>query len=224
MRNHFWIAAGLVLVTAAAARAQDPPSLPALTEPIALARSEFTGKIYGSIDFGGRITQVDGDEARYQRYRDLRGGVYANNLLIGRRTEDWNLEAQAWNVGYRDQRYLVEFERVGRLSAAFLWDQIPLFISRDTRTLYTQTAPGLFRLEDAMQQQIQAAARTLRDFEDQAVRFDLRTLRSTGEADVRLTVDRSSDLTLLVRSTTREGAIPFGGSFGFNNAVHGMLR
>lgn len=219
MRNHFWIAAGLVLVTAAAARAQDPPSLPALTEPIALARSEFTGKIYGSIDFGGRITQVDGDEARYQRYRDLRGGVYANNLLIGRRTEDWNLEAQAWNVGYRDQRYLVEFERVGRLSAAFLWDQIPLFISRDTRTLYTQTAPGLFRLEDAMQQQIQAAARTLRDFEDQAVRFDLRTLRSTGEADVRLTVDRSSDLTLLVRSTTREGAIPFGGSFGFNNAV-----
>ena len=32
-----------------------------------------------------------------------------------------------------------------------------MFISRDTRTLYTQAAPGVFRLEDAMQQQIQAA-------------------------------------------------------------------
>ncbi|MEO7156892.1 MAG: MtrB/PioB family outer membrane beta-barrel protein [Vicinamibacterales bacterium] len=219
MRQQLLIAAGLLLLTAAAARAQDPPSIPAPTDPVEIARSEFTGKIYGAIDFGGRITQVDGDQARYQRYRDLRSGLYATNLVVGRRTEDWNFEAQGSNVGYRDQRYTVQAERVGRLTAAFMWDQIPLFISRDTRTLYTQTAPGVFRLEDAMQQQIQTATKTLRDFEDQAVRFDLRTLRSIGEADVRLTVNRSSDLWLVIRNTTREGAIPFGATFGFNNAV-----
>jgi len=219
MRNHFWIAAGLVLVTATAARAQDPPTLAALTDPVDIARSEFSGKIYGAIDFGGRINHVEGDEARFQRYRDLRGGVYATNMLIGRRTADWNVEAQAWNAGYRDQRYQVNFQRVGRLSASFLWDQIPMFISRDTRTLYTQTAPGVFRLEDSMQQEIQAGTKTLRNFQDQAVRFDLRTLRSIGQADVRLTVDQSSDITLRIRNTTREGAIPFGGTFGFNNAV-----
>jgi MtrB/PioB family decaheme-associated outer membrane protein len=219
MRNQLWIAAGLVLLTAAAARAQDPPTMAALTDPVDIARSAFTGKVYGSIDFGGRINHVDGDEARFQRYRDLRGGVYANNILIGRRTEDWNVEAQAWNAGYRDQRYQVNFQRVGRLSASFLWDQIPMFISRDTRTLYTQTAPGVFRLEDSLQQEIQAGTKTLRNFEDQAVRFDLRTLRSIGQADVRLTVDKSSDITLQIRNTTREGAIPFGGTFGFNNAV-----
>lgn len=219
MRNQLWIAAGLVLLTATAARAQDPPTMAALTDPVDIARSAFTGKVYGSIDFGGRINHVDGDEARFQRYRDLRGGVYANNILIGRRTEDWNVEAQAWNAGYRDQRYQVNFQRVGRLSASFLWDQIPMFISRDTRTLYTQTAPGVFRLEDSLQQEIQAGTKTLRNFEDQAVRFDLRTLRSIGQADVRLTVDKSSDITLQIRNTTREGAIPFGGTFGFNNAV-----
>jgi len=219
MRNQLWIAAGLVLITAAGAGAQDPPSLAALTDPVEIARSEFSGKIYGSLDFGGRINHVEGDEARFQRYRDLRGGVYANNLLVGRRTADWTIEAQAWNAGYRDQRYQLDFQRVGRLSASFLWDQIPLFISRDTRTLYTQTAPGVFRLEDSMQQEIQAGTRTLRNFEDQAVRFDLRTLRSIGQADVRLAVDRSSDITLQIRNTTREGAIPFGGTFGFNNAV-----
>lgn len=219
MRKPLLIAAALVLVTATAARAQDPPTLAALTDPVEVARSEFSGKIYGSIDFGGRINHVDGDEARFQRYRDVRGGVYANNLLIGRRTEDWNIEAQAWNAGYRDQRYQVNFERVGRLTASFFWDQIPMFISRDTRTLYTQTAPGVFRLEDSMQQEIQAGTKTLRNFEDQAVRFDLRTLRSIGQADVRLTVDRSSDISLRIRNTTREGAIPFGATFGFNNAV-----
>ena len=219
MRNQLWIAASLVLIVSATARAQDPPTLAARTDPVEIARSEMSGKVYGSLDFGGRITEVDGDEARFQRYRDLRGGVYANNMLIGRRTDDWQLEAQAWNAGYRDQRYLLELNRAGRLSATFLWDQIPLFISRDTRTLYTQTAAGVFRIEDAVQQEIQSGTRTLRNFEDQAVRFDLRTLRKIGEADVRFLFDSSSDITLRVRNTAREGAIPFGGTFGFNNAV-----
>ena len=219
MRNQLWMAAALVILTAAAARAQDPPTLAARTDPVEIARSEFSGKIYGSLDFGGRINQVDGDEARFQRYRDLRGGLYATNLLIGRRTADWNIEAQAWNAGYRDQKYQLDFERVGRLQATFAWDQIPLFISRDTRTLYTQTADGVFRIEDAIQQEIQGGTKTLRNFEDQAVRFDLRTLRKIGQADVRFSVDKSSDIILRVRNTTRQGAIPFGGTFGFNNAV-----
>ena len=218
-RNLLCITAALVLIGAATARAQDPPTLAARTDPIDLARSEMTGKIYGSLDFGGRINQVDGDEARFQRYRDLRGGIYASNLLVGRRTEDWNFEAEAWNAGYRDQRYQLGFQRVGRLSATFLWDQIPMFISRDTRTLYTQVAPGVFRLEDSLQQEIQGGTRTLRNFEDQAVRFDLRTTRQVGQADVVFNVDRSTDILLRVTNTTREGAIPFGATFGFNNAV-----
>jgi MtrB/PioB family decaheme-associated outer membrane protein len=219
MRNQLWLAIVMVVSTAATARAQDPPTLPAPTDPVEIARSAMSGKIYGSLDFGGRINQVDGDEARFQRYRDLRGGVYANNMLVGRRTEDSNFEAQAWNVGYRDQRYLVNLQRVGRLSATFLWDQIPMFISRDTRTLYTQTAAGVFRIEDAIQQEIQGGTKTLRNFEDQAVRFDLRTNRMIGQADVKFNVDQSTDISLKVRNTTREGAIPFGGTFGFNNAV-----
>jgi MtrB/PioB family decaheme-associated outer membrane protein len=219
MRTRFWMAAALILVSAAAARAQDPPTLAVATDPVAMARNAMDGRVYGSVDFGGRVTQVDGDEARYQRYRDLRPGIYATNALAGRRTADWSIEAQAWNVGYRDQKYQVEFQRVGRLSALFLWDQIPLFISRDTRTLYTQAVPGVFRLEDAMQQEIQAAAKTLRNFEDQAVRFDLRTLRKIGQADIVLTANQSTDIAVKVRNVTREGGIPFGATFGFNNAV-----
>lgn len=218
MRNRIWMAAALTLAFAGTARAQDPPTLPALTDPVEIARSEMSGKIYGSLDFGGRITQVDGDEARFQRYRDLRGGVYANNMLVGRRTEDWNFEAQAWNAGYRDQRYQVDLQRVGRLSATFLWDQIPLFISRDTRTLYTETAPGVFRIEDTIQQQIQGGT-SLRAFENQATRFDMRTNRKIGQADVKFAFDRSTDISLRVKNTTREGNIPFGGTFGFSNAV-----
>ncbi len=219
MRTNVCAGLLLVMVMASPARAQDPPTLPPPTDPVALARSETTGRVYGAVDFGARVTRIHGDQARFQRYRDLRPGVYATNLLAGRRTEGWNVEAQAWNVGYRDQRYQVEVQRVGRLSASFLWDQIPLFVSRDTRTLYTQAAPGGFRLEDSLQQQIQATAKTLRDFEDQATRFELRTVRNIGQADMVLSLNRAIDLAVTVKNTTRQGALPFGATFGFNNAV-----
>jgi len=219
MKTIIWLASALTFALVGSASAQDPPALPAPADPVSAARSEMSGKLYGSVDIGGRVTSIDGDEARFQRYRDLRGGVYGTNLLAGRRTAEWSFEAQAWNVGYRDQRYQLDLQRPGRLTASFQWDQIPLFISRDTRMLYTETAPGVFRIEDAIQQDIQAGRATLRTVADQAVRFDLRTLRRTGSADVVFNVDRNTDIAIKLRNTTREGAIPFGATFGFSNAV-----
>ncbi len=219
MRHRLIVCAALLLMSAAAARAQDPPSLALPTDPVAVGRSETTGRWYGTVDFGARVSRVDGDEARFQRYRDLRSGVYATGGVAGRRTQDWAIETQAWNIGYRDQRYQLDVQRVGRMTGTFLYDQIPLWISADTRTLYTETQPGVFRLEDSMQQAIQNGEATLHAFEDQAVRFDLRTMRRIGQADVLFNATPSSDLMLHFKSTTRDGGIPFGGTFGFSNAV-----
>jgi MtrB/PioB family decaheme-associated outer membrane protein len=219
MRNTSVLSFAILLVAASAAFAQDPPTLPAPTDSVSIGRSEFTGKWYGTVDLGGRVTSIDGDEARAQRYRDLRSGIYASNAIAGRRTQDWTFEAQAWNIGYRDQRYQLDFDRVGRLRASFLYDQIPLWISADTRTLYVETQPGVFRLEDSMQQSIQAAQATLHAYTDQAVRFDLRTMRRIGQADVVFNATPNTDIVVSVKNTNRDGHIPFGGTFGFSNAV-----
>jgi MtrB/PioB family decaheme-associated outer membrane protein len=219
MRAHMIPVAGLVLAFAAAASAQDPPTRSQPVDPVAIGQSGFTGRAYGTVDFGGRFRSVTGDEARYQRYRDLTPGPTASNAIYGRRTEDWTFEARAWNIGYRDQKYTVDYNRVGRLSASFLWDQIPLFISRDTRTLYSETSAGTFRIDDPIQQAIQAASNTLRDFEDQATQFDLRTLRKVSQFDLVFLANRETSLNVKVRSADRDGQIPFGGTFGFNNAV-----
>ena len=219
MRTTSVLTATLVLGLTSAAVAQDPPSLPPPTDPVMIGRAESTGRWYGTVDFGARASTVDGDAARFQRYRDLRSGVYANGGVAGRRTQDWTFEAQAWNIGYRDQRYQLDVERIGRLTGSFLWDQIPLYISADTATLYTETQPGVFRLEDSMQQAIQAGQATLHAYEDQAVVFDMRTMRKIGQADVMFNATPTSDLMLHFKSTAREGSIPFGGTFGFSNAV-----
>jgi MtrB/PioB family decaheme-associated outer membrane protein len=219
MRRTSALTFALLLAAAPGAFAQDPPSLPALTDPVAIGRSAFTGQWYGTVDFGGRATAIDGDEARAQRYRDLRSGIYASNVIAGRRTADWMLEAQAWNIGYRDQRYQVDIDRVGRLRASFLYDQIPLWISADTRTLYVETQPGVFRLEDSMQQAIQAGQATLHAYTDQAVRFDLDTMRRIGQADVVFNATPNTSIVIQVKNTHRDGHIPFGATFGFSNAV-----
>jgi MtrB/PioB family decaheme-associated outer membrane protein len=221
MRTRLILVAGLVLVSAVAARGQDPPTRPQPTDPVELGQSSFSGKAYASVDLGGRFNSVSGDEARYQRYRDLTPGVYATNAIFGRRTQDWTLEARAWNAGYRDQKYTADYTRVGRVSASFMYDQIPLFISRDTSTLYEYavTAPGLFRIEDLIQQSIQAGTTTLRAYEDQATQFDLRTLRKISQFDVTFDANSQTAITLKIKNTQRHGQIPFGGTFGFNNAV-----
>ena len=58
----------LASVSPASAQTQTPASY-GILNPTNPAR-------FGQIDFGGRFTEVTGDEARYQRYRDLRQGMF----------------------------------------------------------------------------------------------------------------------------------------------------
>jgi hypothetical protein len=160
MRNTSALTIALLLALAPAALAQDPPTLPLPSDPVSIGRSEFTGKWYGTVDFGGRITNIEGDEARAQRYRDLRSGIYANNAIVGKRTQDWMVEAQAWNIGYRDQRYQLDVQHVGRLTASFLYDQIPLWISADSRTLCRPRRASLLRRSPCTRSKTRPSAST----------------------------------------------------------------
>src|SRR5262245_64773008 len=100
------------LVAGFAATAYAQATLPTPTEPRDVAAAGFNGRPFGSVDVGGRFTSIDGDPARYQRYRDLRDGPFARTVSLRRRTEDSTLEAYAENIGYRDQRYFAEYRDV----------------------------------------------------------------------------------------------------------------
>jgi MtrB/PioB family decaheme-associated outer membrane protein len=216
MRNTMLAAMG-ALVVSSSAFAQ--ATLPKPTDPRDIAATSFTGRLFGTVDFGGRFTDVDGDPARYERYRDLRDGPFARALSVSRRGDEWTLDAVANNIGYRDQRYVANYRSVGKLQVDFLWDQIPLFISSDTRTLYTEVQPGIFRLEDVIQASNEAGRTTIRSFTDQAAVFETRTRRDIGALGVVFNATTDVDLRFNVTSTAREGAIPHGASFGFNNLV-----
>src|SRR5262245_41567512 len=66
-------------------------------------------------EIGGRISSIDGDPARFQRYQDLRDGVLFTNARYTREDASGSglFRASADNVGWRDQRYTAAYERTG---------------------------------------------------------------------------------------------------------------
>ena len=51
----------------------------------------------GSIDFGGRVSSVDGDKARFERFRDLRnGGV--SRITFGKGTSEGAFNVKMDNI------------------------------------------------------------------------------------------------------------------------------
>lgn len=200
MRMRFFAFAGaLLFIVSAEAGAQGaPPGAPTI----------------GSVDFGGRLFDADGDPARAQRYRDLRDGGFLENFRYNRDTDTWLLEAKATHVGYRDQQYQVNFNRLGRVKAWFEWNQIPLFYSSDSRTPYTAASAGVLRIQDAAQQTGALAA-----VAPLATRFDLRQRRDIARFGFSATPSKDLDLTLNVSTTRRDGEMPWAATFGFSNAV-----
>jgi MtrB/PioB family decaheme-associated outer membrane protein len=175
----------------------------------------------GQIDFGLRGTAFgdNADEARYQRFRDLRNGPFVDGFRFGQDTDLWLFNARADHVGYRDQSYLANYNRFGKVKASFAFNQIPLFFSGDTSSLFTSSSPGTLLLPDSIQSDLQNRTATLPAVVTQASPFDLRLKRSI--ADFRLTYSATKDVDVSVsfKNTQKAGGQPWAGTFGFSDAV-----
>jgi hypothetical protein len=214
MRNRLTIGtAALLLASATWAGAQEAP------------QPETTSS--GSLDVGGRFTSTDGDEARYERYRDLRDGVNANFLYDTQRP-DWMFDFLAKNIGYRDGHYELSFENK-RIKLHAYFDQLPLNYAYYTRTPYDCTAgsctldPNL-RLEVQNGQAVgvpQNVGQLARGsiYDSIANTFDMRSRRDTVGADLRISATNNFDFIFGVKSYKRSGNMPYGGGFAFNDAV-----
>lgn len=174
---------------------------------------------WNEVEFGGRWTSVAGDPARFQRYQDLRSGLIVDGLRVLRENDVWSLQFGADNVGYRDQRYEVVYERTGLFAVTGLWDQIPQFYSIDTKTPYVPIGGTPMRLDAATRRAIQLGQTTTRAYIPQAVQFDMRERRDNGVIAARATPTTAIDITGAFQTSRHSGELPWGASFGFSNDV-----
>ena len=223
MRNRLMTGAALLLASATFAGAQDKP------------QPSTTNTSGGTIDVGGRVTSSDGDEARYERYRDLRDGANVN-LLYGKVTEKWTFDIKAKNVGYRDQSYLLNFNS-SRVKFDLKFDQTPLNYAYYSQTPYICTE-GNCSLDAGLRQQVQTAftssprpaspvgvPQTVPNlvtgsiYNSIARPFDMQSRRDTIAANLRLTATDNLDFLFGVNSYKRSGQQPYGAAFAFNVAM-----
>ena len=141
MRNRLMIGtAALLLASASLVVAQD--------------KAQQTAPSNGTISVGGRVTSTSGDEARYERYQDLRNGANVN-ILYNKETSDWTFDVKATNIGYRDQSYVANFNS-RRIKASVMFDQTPLNYMNNSPTPYSCTA-GNCSLSPTLRQAVQSA-------------------------------------------------------------------
>ena len=191
----------------------------ALAQPIVLPAGP--GASFGTIDFGIRATDISGDEARFQRLRDIGDGGFLEQFRYNRTKEQWVVELGADHAGRRDQRYFAKFGSLGNFKASFEWDQVPTFISADTETPYfAQGGPATLRIDDGIQAAAQAGTFTLSDLALAAAPFDSRYHRHSAAFGLVYTVNRDVDVSFGLKRTMKEGSQPQNGPFGgFGNAI-----
>ena len=202
----------------------------------------------GSADFGLLLTADDGDEARYERYRDMRNGVFSN-FRVDREHANYLFNARAEHVGYRDQQYAASF--LGRrVTLGFDWTSNPLNFSYLTRTPY-ETNGGLLTLDDAAQAAVQGPTNATNDgtavgvpcapgappascstpanaalakanrsiYNALADPFDLRYQRHNASVGLVYSATPNFDVDARFLTSGRQGQQPWGASYAFNNAV-----
>jgi MtrB/PioB family decaheme-associated outer membrane protein len=104
-----------------------------------------------------------------------------------------------------------------------MWDQIPMLISRTTRTLFTEDIgdePSVLTIDNAVQSQAQAApAAMVGLFNSLATPFDIRSRRHLANAGFEYIATPQLTVRGEFQHTDREGTLPFGGSFGHSSFV-----
>jgi MtrB/PioB family decaheme-associated outer membrane protein len=221
MRNRVTgVTAALLLASAALAVAQAPAD----------QASSRPSSISGTADVGIRATTTNGDEARFERYRDTRSGAYSN-VVFGKETASYRVDVEAQNVGYRDQRYALEYAN-RKMKLALLWDSIPLNYAYNASTPWVESSSGnVWTLDTAARTAVQnrqagivgipstaAALLTPSIYRGLATTFTMQQRRDTTGGTLTYEATKDLGITLGFTSTHKSGHQPFGMSFAFNNA------
>ncbi|MEO5819910.1 MAG: MtrB/PioB family outer membrane beta-barrel protein [Vicinamibacteraceae bacterium] len=172
------------------------------------------------IEFGGRFSNASGDVARFMRFEDLRSGALINRARYTREQETRLVHFEADRVGWRDQHYAASVNQFGRLEAWFDFRGVPFRYDDNTRTMYAEASPGVFRLDDGIQLGIQNRTLTL-DAAAQAfsLPFALRSQRDVYDGGLRFHASEHLDVNVRTAIQRRNGYQPVGAGFGFSQAL-----
>jgi len=222
---------GWVSIAAAQPAGQQPGEQPPAVNP-------WNMNLGNWLDVGARGTSVTGDEARFDRFRDLRTGPFLDRFRYERDTGARLFSFGVDNLGYRDQRFFGQFEVPGKLRISADWNQIPLFFAvgadatgaGGTRSPYSNAGTATQRLPAAIVASVQGLSGAAQQAVLAAVYpplalpnpFDTRLLRETFHLDLQYLITTPCyhfDMNFNLATARRNGRQPWAVTFGFGETA-----
>lgn len=217
----------LVLASAGVASAQQAGTN---TTPAPASGSVLGPNGTALLNLGFRTSWIDGDEARYERYRDLRDGLVVSGSFLNQ-GESSAFQLQASNVGYNDQQYRAEYNRFGKLKVTAEFNSIPLNYAYNTLTPWQDQGNNVWRLDAATRTAVQnkvagvlgigtnaAAYNQASVYRNLARPFEMQSRRDIIDLGLQYRLTSAVGVNLGFNTQKRGGNQPFGAAFAFNNA------
>ncbi len=180
-------------------------------------------------ELGFRATSTTGDEARYQRYEDLKSGL-ASNILVGKETDAVAYDFSAANVGYDNQHYAFSYNRFGKAKFNLDFNGQPLNYGFNTLTPFRDAGNNRWTLDPALRTRVQnkeagivgigntAATNVASIYRSIATEFPMSAQRSTLDMGLKYHFNSLASFDLNYKMVQKSGNQPYGAAFAFNNA------
>lgn len=183
------------------------------------------------LDLGYRNSSVDGDKARWERYRDMRNGVVAN-MGVSKETDKVAIGFSAANIGYDDQQYRLDVNSFGTFKLNAGWNSTPLNYGYNTVTPWKDQGNNVWTLDPTTRAAVQAktlpagfvgigstaAQYALPSvYRGLATAFPMQARRDAADVGLNYRLSSSASLDVAIGTTKKSGNMPYGVAFAFNN-------
>lgn len=170
-----------------------------------------------------RDPDVEGDEAKFNQYRDLTRTLAGDLYVRYENKEKGFLEFNALGIGQDDLYTHGEAGLYGKAELEATYDKIPHRFATDAKTLYSGVGTDTLTLDDTLQFTLEntpfpgVANQLTSFFNANSVSGDPQFTRNTGTMNLDATALDPWRFRVKVTRTQRDGTRPYAGSFGLAN-------
>ncbi|MBI2836928.1 MAG: MtrB/PioB family decaheme-associated outer membrane protein [Acidobacteria bacterium] len=215
-----------------------PALLVAMALPVLADEGDDNVQTDVSVATAVGTVSVDKDSSKAEEYGEVPEGFYIKKFGVGFDWKDSGRHMNLWgkNVRLNNAQYGFAYEQEGKYKLTIDYGKVPHLFSKDAVSIWTETAPGVWRIPDSIQTAIQGlndvpntdptyqagllkqrlfVANMIKD----ADQVSLSLMRDRGKVGFTYSMNTAWKYGFEYFQEKRDGRRPFGTAFGFSWAT-----
>src|SRR5215813_2245978 len=121
-------------------------------------KPQTSPNVQATVEVGAQIVDTSGTHhAKFEETRDVPAGFFIQKFRLDFNHADSPLflKLRGFEILEDDQRFSLDFEKIGKYRTQFVWDEIPHFFGTG-QSLLQKTGPGLYQVSPTLRASLQA--------------------------------------------------------------------